>query len=74
MRCVAFIHRGDADYGVSFPDFPGCVSVGDAIDDAVRLTCEAFAFHVEGLGEDGEPIPPQCSMDATKADPELANW
>jgi len=48
MRYVSFIHRTDASYGVSFPDFPGCVSVGDTVDEAVRLGREALAFHVEG--------------------------
>ena len=74
MRYVSFIHRDDAGYGVSFPDFPGCVSVGDSIDDAVRLGREALAFHVEGLRADGERIPPPRSIDAIKADPELADW
>ena len=74
MRYVGFIHRDDAGYGVSFPDFPGCVSVGDSVDDAVRLGREALAFHVEGLRADGERIPPPRSIDAIKADPELADW
>ena len=74
MRYVAFIHRGDASYGVSFPDFPGCVSVGDTVDDAVRRGSEALAFHVEGLREDGEPIPSPRSIDTIKADPDLAEW
>ena len=74
MRYVSFIHRDDAGYGVSFPDFPGCVSVGDSLDDAVRRGCEALAFHVEGLCDDGDPIPPPCSIDAIKADPDLSDW
>ena len=49
MRYVSFIHRDGAGYGVSFPDFPGCVSVGNTVDDAVRHGSEALAFHVEGL-------------------------
>ncbi len=74
MRYVSFIHRDDAGYGVSFPDFPGCVSVGDSVDDAVLRGCEALAFHVEGLRDDGERIPPSRSIDAIKADPELTDW
>jgi predicted RNase H-like HicB family nuclease len=74
MRYVSFIHRDDAGYGVSFPDFPGCVSVGDSLDDAVRRGCEALAFHVEGLCDDGDPIPPPRSIDAIKADPDLSDW
>ncbi len=74
MRYVSFIHRDEAGYGVSFPDFPGCVSVGDTVDDAVRHGSEALAFHVEGLVDDGESIPPPRSIDAIKADPELTAW
>ena len=74
MRYVSFIHRDDAGYGVSFPDFPGCVSVGDTADDAVRHASDALAFHVEGLVDDGAPIPPPRSIDAIKADPNLADW
>ena len=74
MRYVSFIHRDAAGYGVSFPDFPGCVSVGDTVDDAVRHGSEALAFHVDGLVDDGEAIPSPRSIDAIKADPELADW
>lgn len=75
MRYVSFIHKDhDSDYGISFPDFPGCVSVGDTIDDAIRCGCEALAFHVEGLLDDGEPIPVPRPIEAIKADPELADW
>jgi len=74
MRYVSFIHRDDAGYGVSFPDFPGCVSVGDTIDDAIRQGGEALAFHVEGLLEDGEAIPSPRSIDAIKTALELNDW
>ena len=74
MRYVSFIHRDEAGFGVSFPDLPGCVSVGDTIDDAVRQGSEALAFHVEGLLEDGEAVPSPRSIDDIKADPELEDW
>ena len=74
MRYVSFIHRDEAGYGVSFPDFPGCVSAGDTVDDAVLHGSEALAFHVEGLVQDGEPIPAPRSIDAIKADPDLEEW
>ncbi|MCY3839629.1 MAG: type II toxin-antitoxin system HicB family antitoxin [Gammaproteobacteria bacterium] len=74
MRYVSFIHRDDAGHGVSFPDFPGCVSIGDTVDDAVRHGSRALAFHVEGLLQEGEPIPAPRTINAIKADPELADW
>ena len=37
MRYVSFIHRDDdTGYGISFPDLPGCMSVGDSVDEAIR--------------------------------------
>ena len=75
MRYVSFIHRDDdTGYGISFPDFPGCVSVGDSVDEAIRHGREALAFHVEGLSDDGEPIPPPRSIEAIEADPDIADW
>ena len=55
-RYVSFIHWEETDYGVSFPNFPGCVCVGETVDDAVRHGGLASAFHVEGFAEDGEAI------------------
>ena len=74
MRYVSFIHRDKASYGVCFPNFPSCVSVGDTVDDAIRHGSEVLAFRVEGLAEDGEATPEPRTIDAIKADPELADW
>jgi len=55
---IALIHKdADSDYGVSFPDFPGCVTAGATLDEARSLAAEALALHVEGLLEDGETLP-----------------
>ena len=46
MRYASFIHRDDdMGYGISFPDFPGCVSVGDSVDEAIRHGCEIAREH-----------------------------
>ena len=55
---IALLHKdGDSDFGVSFPDFPGCVTAGATLDEARALAAEALAFHVEGMLQDGEAIP-----------------
>lgn len=55
---IALIHKdADSDYGVSFPDFPGCVTAGATIDEARALAAEALAFHVAGMREDGQELP-----------------
>jgi predicted RNase H-like HicB family nuclease len=58
-----------SDYGVDFPDFPGCVTAGRTLEEARRMATEALAFHVSGMREDGAPIPPPSSVDKIMADP-----
>jgi len=55
----AFIHQDDdkPGYGVTFPDFPGCVSFGDTIGEAQTMAAEALELHIERMMEDGEAIP-----------------
>jgi len=61
---VALIHKdSDSDFGISFPDFPGCVSAGSTIAEARIMGAEALAFHIEGMLDDGEAIPPPSSLD-----------
>ena len=61
---VALLHRDEgSDYGVSFPDFPGCVTAGATLDEARALAAEALALHVEGMLEDGEALPAPSSLD-----------
>jgi predicted RNase H-like HicB family nuclease len=59
----------NSDYGVAFPDFPGCVTAGATQDEARRLAVEALTFHVEGMRAGGEAIPDPSTLDAIMADP-----
>ena len=56
---TALLHGVDENgvIGISFPDFPGCVSAGDTIDETLKKGREALEFHLEGMMEDGLPIP-----------------
>ena len=61
---VALIHKEvDTDFGVSFPDFPGCITAGSTLEEARAMAEEALAFHIEGMIEDGEAIPAPSSLD-----------
>jgi predicted RNase H-like HicB family nuclease len=66
---IAIIHKdADSDYGVSFPDFPGCISAGETLDEAHRMAAEALQLHVEGMIEDGQAIPEPTGLEAAMQD------
>jgi predicted RNase H-like HicB family nuclease len=54
----------DGGYGAWAPDLPGCVALGDTIEDAERQMREAIAFHLQGLRDQGEPIPAPVAVAA----------
>jgi predicted RNase H-like HicB family nuclease len=58
----------DSDFGVSFPDFPGCVTAGRTLDEARRFADEALRLHIDGMLEDGEDFPKASSLDEIMAD------
>ena len=73
MRYVAFVHKDpDSIYGVSFPDFPGCIAAEETMEAALASGTEALAFHVRSMEADGEPIPEPTSLDEVKSDPKWA--
>jgi predicted RNase H-like HicB family nuclease len=70
MDYIAYLHKeGKSDFGVSFPDFLGCVTAGKSLDEARRRAPEALAFHITGMLEDGEEIPKPSKLDDLVADP-----
>ena len=58
-----------SDYGVEFPDLPGCVTAGTDLDDARRMAREALALHIQGLVEDGDEIPSPSTLETVMQDP-----
>ncbi|MHB8501681.1 MAG: type II toxin-antitoxin system HicB family antitoxin [Candidatus Acidiferrales bacterium] len=74
MEYIAYLHKdGKSDFGVSFPDFPGCVTAGKSLDEARRRAPEALAFHIAGMMEDGEKIPKPSKIDDLVRDPARQN-
>jgi predicted RNase H-like HicB family nuclease len=51
-------------YGVVFPDFPGCATAGETVQEAATMAAEALAGHVEVMTEEDLPIPEPSSPDA----------
>jgi predicted RNase H-like HicB family nuclease len=56
MRYAVVIEKGERNYSAYVPDLPGCVSVGDTLDEVKAEILKAIAFHLEGLREDDGPI------------------
>ena len=61
MRYAVVIEKGQGNYSAYVPDLPGCVAVGDTIEETQREIQEAIQFHLEGMRADGLPIPEPSS-------------
>jgi predicted RNase H-like HicB family nuclease len=56
-RYLIIMERANSNYSAYSPDLPGCVATGDTQEDAEMHMHEAIQLHLEGLAEDGLPIP-----------------
>lgn len=61
MDYMVIIEEGENSFGAHVPDLPGCVAVAQTREEVLALIREAVAFHLEGLREDGLPLPPARS-------------
>ncbi|MFM9967629.1 MAG: type II toxin-antitoxin system HicB family antitoxin [Burkholderiales bacterium] len=61
MQYLVIVEKGPSSYGAHVPDLPGCIAVGDTKDEVLTLIREAIEFHLDGMKQDGEPIPPPSS-------------
>ena len=61
MKYAVVIEKGENGYGAYVPDLPGCIAAADTRKEIKKLIHEAIEFHIEGLKEDGEPIPKPAS-------------
>ena len=61
MRYMVVIERGETSWGAHVPDLPGCVAVGATREEVLQLIREAIEFHIDGLKEDGLPVPTASS-------------
>jgi len=62
MRYAIVIEKSENGYGAYVPDLPGCVAVGESFEETEVLIKEAIEFHIEGMKEDGTPIPAPTSV------------
>jgi predicted RNase H-like HicB family nuclease len=61
-RFLVIIEKGEKNYGAYSPDLPGCVAVGDTLEEVEKNMREAIEMHLEGMIFDHEPIPIAQSM------------
>ncbi|BAZ92977.1 HicB family protein [Thiohalobacter sp. COW1] len=62
MKYLIIIEQTETGYSAYSPDLPGCVSTGGSPEDAEANMKEAIEFHIEGLKEDGLPVPKPTSL------------
>jgi predicted RNase H-like HicB family nuclease len=61
MKYAVIVEEGENSFGAYVPDLPGCVAAADTKEEVLELIQEAIEFHIEGLHEDGQPIPEPVS-------------
>ena len=57
MQYLVVIEQGPSSFGAYVPDLPGCVAAGETREEVTQLIHEAIEFHLDGMKEDGLPIP-----------------
>ena len=63
-KYIALIHKdADSAYGASFPDFPCAVTAASTLEELRSKAEETLALHLDGMVEDGDPIPEPTSLD-----------
>jgi predicted RNase H-like HicB family nuclease len=62
MTYTVIYEKGPTSWGAYVPDLPGVITVGDSREEVEQLIQEAIAFHLDGLREEGLPIPVPASF------------
>ena len=57
MRYAIVIEKAENNYSAYVPDLPGCIATGETMKEIEQQVRKAIEFHLDGLKEDGEPIP-----------------
>ena len=60
-RYMVVVERGETSWGAHVPDLPGCVAVGETREEVLRLIRETIELHIDGLRQDGLPVPTPSS-------------
>jgi predicted RNase H-like HicB family nuclease len=58
MPFAVVVAKAEGNYSAHVPDLPGCVATGSTITGVESEIRDAIAFHLVGMREDGQPVPP----------------
>ena len=61
-RYAIVVEKAEANFAAYVPDLPGCVATGATVEETERRLREAIEIHVQGLNEDGIPVPEPSSV------------
>ncbi len=68
-RYAIVIEKAASNYAAYVPDLPGCIATGATVQETERLLREAIELHVEGMREDGLPVPePSTQVEYVEVD------
>lgn len=56
-KYAVVVEKSSNGYGAYIPDLPGCVAVGETVDEVEQLIREGATLHLEAMRSDGDPIP-----------------
>jgi predicted RNase H-like HicB family nuclease len=62
MKYAIVIEKANGNYSAYVPDLPGCIATGATPEDTEREIRDAIQFHLDGLREDGLPVPEPTSI------------
>jgi predicted RNase H-like HicB family nuclease len=62
MRYAVVIEKADSSYSTYVSDLPGCVTTGATVAELESEIRAAIAFHLQGLRDDGLPVPAASSQ------------
>jgi predicted RNase H-like HicB family nuclease len=65
MKYLVVIERTETRYSAYSPDLPGCIATGGTLEEVQANMREAMEFHLEGLAESGQPVPPPTAQAVT---------
>ena len=62
MRYAVVIEKAEGNYSAYVPDLPGCIATAPTVEAVESEIRDAIRFHIDGLEEDGLPVPPPTTI------------